>query len=200
MLAKEINFIFKTAIEDYHENDSVDTIFFPKYVDSQFAALLYQKNWIDTVQWHFEDIIRNPDGKPVFLMSIKRRIDASNQHRTDMVEQLDVYIFESLKNVKVVEGARLNSETPAWLLDKMSILQLKLYHFEAQAQKENQNEELRKSVNHKLQILKLQEQDLALCYDELMEDLQAGKKYMRLYKQMKMYNDPNLNPILKGLK
>jgi Protein of unknown function (DUF4254) len=200
MLAKEINFIFKTAIEDYHVNDSVDTVFVPKYIESQFAALLYQKNWIDTVQWHFEDIIRNPEGESAFLMTIKRRIDASNQHRTDVVEQLDEYIFDTLKSVKVGEEARLNSETPAWLLDKMSILQLKLYHFEAQALQEDQSEELRKSVNQKLQILKLQEQDLAQCYDELMEDLQAGKKYMRLYKQMKMYNDPNLNPILKGSK
>jgi Protein of unknown function (DUF4254) len=198
MKAKEINTIFKTAIADYHVFDSVDTVFVPKYTENQFTALLYQKNWIDTVQWHFEDIIRNPAGEPVFLMTIKRRIDASNQHRTDMVEQLDEYIFETLKNVKIIEKARLNSETPAWLLDKMSILQLKIYHFEAQANQIDQSEELKKSVDQKLAILKLQEKDLAQCYDELTEDLIAGYKYMRLYKQMKMYNDPNLNPILKG--
>jgi Protein of unknown function (DUF4254) len=198
MKAQEINAIFKAAIEDYHVFDSVDTVFVPKYTDNQFAALLYQKNWIDTVQWHFEDIIRNPAGEPAFLMTIKRRIDASNQHRTDVVEQLDEYIFDSLKNTKTVANARLNSETPAWLLDKMSILQLKIYHFEAQAQQKDQSEELKKSVLEKLHILQIQEQDLAQCYNELMDDLRTGLKYMRLYKQMKMYNDPNLNPILKG--
>jgi Protein of unknown function (DUF4254) len=198
MNAQEINTIFRTAIADYHVLDSVDTVFVPKYTDNQFAALLYQKNWIDTVQWHFEDIIRNPTGEPAFLMTIKRRIDASNQHRTDVVEQLDEYIFETLRAVKVVERARLNSETPAWLLDKMSILQLKIYHFEAQSLQKDQSEDLKKSVLEKLHILQIQEQDLAQCYKELMEDLQNGVKYMRLYKQMKMYNDPNLNPILKG--
>ncbi len=199
MKAKEINTIFKTAIEDYHITDSVDAVLVPKFTHEPFAALLYHKNWIDTVQWHYEDIIRNPNGEAAFLMTIKRRIDGSNQDRTDKVEQIDEYIFDKLKNVKIAETARLNSETPAWLLDKMSILQLKIYHFAAQAADNSLEESLKKSVNEKLHILQIQEQDLAQCYDELIEDLESGQKYMRLYKQMKMYNDPNLNPILKGL-
>ncbi len=199
MKAKEINSIFKSAIEAYHITDSVDALFVPKFTENIFVALLYHKNWIDTVQWHFEDIIRNPKGEPAFLMTIKRRIDASNQDRTDKVEQIDEFIFDGLKNVKVSTSARLNSETPGWLLDKMSILQLKLYHFTAQAAEPSMDAELQKSVVQKLNILQIQEQDLAQCYDELIEDLESGKKYMRLYKQMKMYNDPNLNPILKGL-
>jgi len=193
MKAEEINRIFRESITDYHLQDHVDTVRPEKY--EGLEGLLYLKNWIDTVQWHLEDIIRDPSIDPAELVAIKRRIDASNQHRTDTVEQIDEWIFNSLQGVKPAEHARLNSETPAWLLDRMSILQLKIYHFNEQLQRTDATQSHLDSVKQKLYVLQVQEADLALAYDELMDDLRSGQKYMKLYKQMKMYNDPNLNPI-----
>lgn len=193
MKAEEINRIFRESITDYHLQDHVDAVQPEKY--EGFKGLLYLKNWIDTVQWHLEDIIRDPSIDPAELVAIKRRIDASNQHRTDTVEQIDEWLFNSLQGVKPLENAKLNSETPAWLLDRMSILQLKIYHFAEQLQRKDAAQSHLDSVKQKLYILKIQEEDLALAYDELMSDLRLGRKYMKLYKQMKMYNDPDLNPI-----
>ncbi|WP_367913330.1 DUF4254 domain-containing protein [Leadbetterella sp. DM7] len=193
MKAEEINRIFRESITDYHLQDHVDAVRPEKY--EGLEGLLYLKNWIDTVQWHLEDIIRDPSINPAELVAIKRRIDASNQHRTDTVEQIDEWIFNSLQGVKPAEHARLNSETPAWLLDRMSILQLKIYHFNEQLQRTDATQSHLDSVKQKLYVLQVQEADLALAYDELMDDLRSGQKYMKLYKQMKMYNDPNLNPI-----
>ena len=195
MLAKEINDIFRESILDYHATDNVDAQMPLKYPENQFGQLLYLKNWIDTVQWHLEDIIRDPQNKPEFLVAIKRRIDASNQHRTDVVEQIDELLFENFKTAKVLDNARMNSETPAWLLDRMSILQLKIYHFNEQLKRNDADSNHLESVRFKLHILQIQENDLELCYDELISDIAEGKKYMKLYKQMKMYNDPNLNPV-----
>jgi hypothetical protein len=200
MLAKEINDIFRESISDYHTTNHVDAEMPRKYAENQFGQLLYLKNWIDTVQWHLEDIIRDPKNESAFLVAIKRRIDASNQHRTDTVEQIDELLSERFKNVTAQENARMNSETPAWLLDRMSILQLKIYHFKEQLERNDADETHLKSVKHKLMILQIQEQDLEKCYDELMEDLSSGQKYMKLYKQMKMYNDPNLNPVFYSQK
>ncbi|MBK9934041.1 MAG: DUF4254 domain-containing protein [Cytophagaceae bacterium] len=200
MKAKNINEIFRSAIADYHLTDHVDASMPQRFENEKFSTLLYLKNWIDTVQWHLEDIIRDPENDPKYLVEIKRRIDASNQHRTDTVEQIDEYLFEQLKETKTDSAAKMNSETPAWLLDRMSILQLKIYHFEDQLKRNDLNDELRKSVSHKLSVLKIQEGDLETCFDELMEDLKSGKKYMKLYKQMKMYNDPNLNPVFYNKK
>lgn len=200
MKATQINAIFKESINDYHLQDHVDAEKPEKYTEDEFKKLLYLKNWIDTVQWHLEDIIRDPSINPAELVGIKRRIDASNQHRTDTVEQIDELIFKSLKEVKQIKEPKLNSETPAWLLDRMSILQLKIYHFEEQINRKDSSEEHKKSVEQKLYVLKIQEKDLEIAHDELMEDLHSGQKYMKLYKQMKMYNDPNLNPIFYNKK
>ncbi len=196
MNATQINAVFNESINDYHIHDHVDTPMPLKYPEGSLEHLLYLKNWIDTVQWHLEDIIRSPEILPSELVAVKRRIDASNQHRTDTVEQLDEFIFNTLSGVSPRENARLNSETPAWLLDRMSILQLKIYHFREQLGREEVSEDHKNSVARKLEILLIQEQDLVLCFDELMQDLKDGQKYMKLYKQMKMYNDPNLNPVL----
>jgi hypothetical protein len=200
MKASEINTIFKEAIKDYHFTDNVDSQKPNKYSNDKFEGLLYQKNWIDTVQWHLEDIIRDPENAPETLVSIKRRIDASNQHRTDIVEEIDEYLFKMLGTVQLQPDARLNSETPSWLLDRMSILQLKIYHFEEQLSRPDLDISLLESIKNKLYILKIQESDLEMCYDELLSDLLTGKKYMKLYKQMKMYNDPNLNPVFYNKK
>lgn len=196
MKAQDIIQIFRKSISEYHLIDLVDSVMPEHYDKNSFIYLLFRKNWIDTVQWHLEDIIRNPKIEPENLVSIKRKIDASNQDRTDTVELIDEYLFKSLKNVNLELNARLNSETPAWLLDRISILQLKIYHFQEQLSRKEINLIHRESVNYKLSILKIQESDLENCYNELMDDLRDGKKYMRLYKQMKMYNDPNLNPVL----
>lgn len=193
MKAEEINGIFRESIADYHLQDHVDAVRPEKY--EGLKELLYLKNWIDTVQWHLEDIIRDPAIDPAELVAIKRRIDTSNQHRTDTVEQIDEWIFNSLEGVQPAENARLNSETPAWLLDRMSILQLKIYHFAEQLERKDAGESHLASVKQKLYVLQVQEEDLSLAYNELMSDLRSGQKYMKLYKQMKMYNDPNLNPI-----
>ncbi len=196
MKAQEIIQIFRKSISEYHLIDLVDSAMPEHYDKNSFEYLLFRKNWIDTVQWHLEDIIRNPKIEPENLVSIKRKIDASNQDRTDTVELIDEFLFKSLKNVNLELNSRLNSETPAWLLDRISILQLKIYHFQEQLSRKEINLIHRESVNYKLSILKIQESDLENCYNELMDDLRDGKKYMRLYKQMKMYNDPNLNPVL----
>lgn len=200
MQAREINDIFRESIQDYHLTDHVDAEMPQKHADNSFKKLLYLKNWIDTVQWHLEDIIRDPKNEPQYLVEIKRRIDASNQHRTDTVEQIDEFLYENFKNISVHNNARMNSETPAWLLDRMSILQLKIYHFKEQIERKDADENHLNSVKHKLMVLEIQEQDLEKCYDELIEDLSDGMKYMKLYKQMKMYNDPNLNPVFYNQK
>jgi Protein of unknown function (DUF4254) len=196
MKAEDINKIFRQAILDYHLQDHIDADMPLSFVDNKFGALLYQKTWIDTVQWHLEDIIRNPKIAPDNLVAIKRRIDASNQDRTDIVELIDQYLYEIFVNIQPLKNAKLNSETPAWLLDRMSILQLKIYHFQEQIGRIGIDENHQKSVTQKLFILNMQEADLAQCYNELIEDIATGQKLMKLYKQMKMYNDPRLNPVL----
>lgn len=196
MKAKEIIQIFRKSISDYHLIDQVDTNMPEHFDKNSLEHLLFRKNWIDTVQWHLEDIIRNPNIEPENLVTIKRKIDVSNQDRTDTVESIDEFLFKSLKNINLESNARLNSETPAWLLDRISILQLKIYHFQEQLSRKDTDLFHRESVAYKLSILKIQESDLENCFNELMDDLRHGKKYMRLYKQMKMYNDPNLNPVL----
>ncbi len=150
------------------------------------------------MQWHLEDIIRSPDIRPDELVAIKRRIDQSNQDRTDTVEQIDSWFSDLFQGTTPKEQARMNSETPAWLLDRMSILQLKLYHFQEQVNRETVSEEHRQKARQKLAVLQEQEGDLARCFDELLEDIRNGDRYMKVYRQMKMYNDPTLNPVLYG--
>lgn len=200
MQAQEIINIFNESINDYHVSDSVDTEFKQKYANEPFKALLYQKNWIDTVQWHYEDIVRDGKKAPEFLLEIKRKIDKSNQHRTDVVELIDEYFYSEFSKIELTKNAKLNSETPAWLLDRISILALKIYHFNDQIQRQDIDKEQFKSVSEKLYILKIQERDMLQCFNELMVDYKSGQKIMKLYKQMKMYNDPNLNPVLYGSK
>ncbi|WP_245563804.1 DUF4254 domain-containing protein [Spirosoma luteum] len=192
------NDIFRESIQAYHQTDQVDTPLRNPYSPNGIAFLLYQKNWIDTVQWHLEDLIRSPAIRPDELVAIKRRIDQSNQDRTDTVEQIDGWFADLFYGIIPKPAARMNSETPAWLLDRMSILQLKLYHFREQVDREAVSNEHRQKAQHKLAVLTEQEQDLARCFDELMDDIRNGDRYMKVYRQMKMYNDPTLNPVLYG--
>jgi len=194
--ADECYGIFQKSIDDYHLKDDVDTPIVNPFPDGSFAALLYLKNWIDTVQWHLEDIIRNPDIDPSSALQIKRRIDRSNQERTDTVEKMDDFFLEAFKDVKYAAGSRMNSETPAWLLDRMSILMLKIYHMTEQTERKNVTLQHIAKCREKLAVLEEQKSDMRQAFDQLIEDIGAGRRRFKVYRQMKMYNDATLNPEL----
>ena len=188
--------IFDQSINDYHVKDSIETQIKNPYPKDQFEHLLYQKNWIDTVQWHLEDIIRDPEIEPAEALKIKRVIDASNQKRTDLVEFIDGYFLNKYKDIKPDKNATLNSETIAWALDRLSILALKIFHMSEEANRENAEQSHKTSCQNKLDVLNEQKIDLSTAIDQLIEDIEKGNKYMKIYKQMKMYNDEELNPVL----
>ena len=188
--------VFDQSIDDYHIHDSIETKIANPYSKDQFEYLLYQKNWIDTVQWHLEDIIRDPEIEPAEALKIKRVIDASNQKRTDLVEFIDGYFLNKYKDVKPNEKATLNSETIAWALDRLSILALKIFHMSEEANRESAEQSHKASCQSKLDILNEQKLDLSTAIDQLIDDIEKGNKYMKIYKQMKMYNDEELNPVL----
>ena len=190
------NLIFGQAIRDYHLTDNVDTPMNNPYERGTIDYNLYMKCWIDTVQWHFEDIIRDPHIDPIEALNLKRRIDRSNQDRTDLVEEIDSYFRHKYSEVKTLPEARLNTESPAWAIDRLSILALKIYHMREQVERNDADDEHRAKCAAKLDVLLEQQQDLGLAIDQLLEDSEAGRKYMKVYRQMKMYNDPSTNPIL----
>jgi hypothetical protein len=196
MKAAQYNQLFDETIKKYHIIDEVDQPFENPFDSKSFEHLLYRKNWIDTVQWHYEDIIRLPNIDPAEALVLKRKIDASNQDRTDMVEYIDSYFLEKFKNVKVKEGAKINSETPAWAIDRLSILALKIYHMREEATRESASEEHRAKCQEKLNVLLEQRVDLSTAIDDLLNDFATGEKYVKVYKQMKMYNDADTNPML----
>lgn len=196
MFTENANKIFVRSIEDYHKWDNVDQQIANPYEAGSLDALLYEKNWVDAVQWHLEDIIRDPNIDPIKALEIKRRIDRSNQVRTDMVEYIDSYMLDKYKDVKPQADARLNTETPAWAIDRLSILALKIYHMHCEVIRTDVDDEHRNACQKKLDTLLQQRVDLSTAIEELIEDIEAGRKYMKTYKQMKMYNDPSLNPIL----
>lgn len=194
------NPIFDQVIRDYHLTDNVDTPINNPYKPGEIEYDLYVKNWIDTVQWHLEDIIRDPQIDPVEALQLKRRIDKSNQDRTDLVERIDSYFYSLYSGVKVAKDATINTESPAWAIDRLSILALKIYHMQEQVDRKDASAEHIKACKAKLDVLLEQKKDLSSAIDALLADIEAGKKYMKVYKQMKMYNDPNLNPVLYGNK
>lgn len=202
MLSDKANKIFAEVINKYHEINTVDQPFSNPYdKDSQLIEhLLYRKCWIDTVQWHYEDIIRDPNIDPVGALKLKRQIDASNQDRTDMVEYIDSYFLEKFKDVKVNENATINTESPAWGIDRLSILALKVYHMNEEATRTDASEQHLIACKAKLNVLLEQRVDLSTAINQLLDDIASGRKYMKVYKQMKMYNDDELNPVLRGKK
>ena len=200
MFTENANRIFNRSIEEYHRWDDVDHPIDNPYTPGTIDHLLYHKNWIDTVQWHLEDIIRDPAIDPAEALKIKRRIDKSNQDRTDMVEYVDSYLLDKYKEIVPAPDARLNTETPAWAIDRLSILALKIYHMAREAERTDVDDEHRAACRKKLDVLLSQQVDLSRSIEELIEDIEAGRKYMKTYKQMKMYNDPALNPVLYGQK
>ena len=190
------NIIFNQVIKDYHLTDNVDTPIQNPYEKESIDYNLYLKCWIDTVQWHYEDIIRDPQIDPIEALALKRRIDKSNQDRTDLVEEIDSYFRQYYSHVKPLDDARLNTESPAWAVDRLSILALKIYHMQEQVDRQDASSDHIAKCQAKLQVLLEQQKDLSLAIDQLLEDIEAGRKYMKVYRQMKMYNDPATNPIL----
>ena len=188
--------IFETSISNYHKLDDVDAKENNPFEKGGLDFLLYKKNWIDTVQWHLEDIIRDPNIKPDEALKIKRRIDASNQERTDLVEYVDSFYLNLFKSVKVKDDAKINTESPAWAIDRLSILSLKVYHMQEEVNRKEVDESHRKKCQSKLDILLEQKSDLFTSISQLLADIESGDKYMKVYKQMKMYNDDTLNPVL----
>lgn len=196
MFSKLAYSVFEQSINDYHKYDNVDQPISNPYSKDQFEHLLYMKNWIDTVQWHFEDIIRDPQIDPVAALVLKRRIDASNQERTDVVEYIDSYFMQKYAGVNVKPTAKINSESPAWAFDRLSILALKIYHMNEEATRAEATQAHRDACQAKLNVLLEQRTDLSTAIDDLLTDIQNGDKFMKAYKQMKMYNDDELNPVL----
>ena len=188
--------VFEKSVDDYHVYDDINRLASNPYDKKDFEHLLYEKNWIDAVQWHYEDIIRDPDIDPNEGMSLKRLIDSSNQNRTEMVEYIDSYFLKLYSNVSPKPDAKVNTESPAWALDRLSILILKIYHMKEESLRKDVSEQHRNTCNEKLQVLLEQQKDLSESIDQLLEDLLKGEKKMKVYKQMKMYNDETLNPVL----
>lgn len=202
MFSDKANAIFQDVIKTYKVLNTVDQPFINKYDkdDDIIAHLLYRKCWIDTVQWAYEDIIRDPSINPDAALTLKRKIDASNQDRTDTVEYIDSYFLDKYKNVTVKQDAKINSESPAWAIDRLSILALKIYHMHLETVRDDASEGHKAACQEKLDVLLEQRKDLSTAIDDLLQDIANGDKYMKVYKQMKMYNDDELNPVLRGQK
>ncbi len=192
--------IFEDSTSQYHVTDHVDAEIKNPYEFQTIEYFLYLKNWIDAVQWHFEDIIRDPNIDPVAALTLKRRIDKSNQDRTDLVELIDSYFYDKYKDVQPQAGATINSESPAWAIDRLSILALKVYHMRQEVDRTDAEPAHLAQCQTKLNILLEQHKDLTTAIDQLLAGYEAGTKVMKVYKQMKMYNDPNLNPVLYAKK
>ncbi len=192
------NEVFDLSVADYHKTDNVDAPMSNPYQTGSFEAILYSKNWVDAVQWHLEDIIRDPAIDPVEALELKRRIDRSNQVRTDMVEDIDTWMRDRYKDVEVSADATINTESPAWA--RLSILALKIWHMREQVERTDADADHKARCEAKLDVLLEQRQDLSLAIDQLLADIEAGRKYMKVYRQMKMYNDPSTNPVLYAKK
>ena len=202
MFSKKANSIFNKTIESYKILDDINQPFVNQFNKEKdlISHLLYRKCWIDTVQWAYEDLIRDPNIDPNEALTLKRRIDASNQERTDTVENIDSYFFDKFRTVSPKEDATINTESPAWAIDRLSILALKIYHMQLETIRSDASSAHKRACNEKLNILIQQRQDLSTAIDSLIEDISKGNKYMKVYKQMKMYNDDELNPVLRKIK
>jgi hypothetical protein len=196
MTSEQFSAIFRQSISDYHVKDDVDAPGKNAYGAGKLEHLLYLKNWIDTVQWHLEDIIRSPTIDATEALTIKRRIDTSNQKRTDVVEYIDSWFLQQWGKIQAQPGATINTESPAWAVDRLSILELKIFHMQLETVRSNASEEHRATCTARLQVLLEQRTDLSTAIDQLLRDISEGRKFMKVYKQMKMYNDESMNPVL----
>ncbi len=199
MFTKNAIEIFNQATADFKKSGSINQLLTNRYnpEEEYIESLLYKKSWIDTIQWAYEDIIRDPEIDPIEALNLKRKIDSSNQERTDTVELLDEYFLKKYSDIKVLESATINTESPAWALDRLSILELKIYHMNIETNRLDASENHKSNCSLKLAVLIQQRDDLSTAIDELLDEISSGKKYMKTYKQMKMYNDQELNPILR---
>ncbi|MFB5944983.1 DUF4254 domain-containing protein [Albibacterium profundi] len=200
MISDSANRIFEAAIKDYHVHDEIDFPIQNPYPPERIEHLLYLKCWIDTMQWHMEDEIRDPNINSDEALKWKRRIDKSNQDRTDTVEYIDSYFLDKYKDITPKADATVNTESPAWAIDRLSILALKIYHMRLETLRDDADPEHKEACQVKLDVLIEQQKDLSESIDELLKNIEEGKKIMKVYKQMKMYNDPNLNPVLYSSK
>lgn len=202
MFSNKANAVFDEVIRNYHIADNVDQTFSNPYSEDSnlLEHLLFRKCWIDTVQWHYEDLIRDPNIDPREALDLKRKIDQSNQDRTDMVEYIDSYFLDKYKAVETKEEAKINTESPAWGVDRLSILALKIYHMREETNREDAEDGYVQASKKKLDILLEQRLDLSTAIDQLLDDIAKGDKYMKVYKQMKMYNDAEMNPVLRSRK
>lgn len=200
MISQQCNRIFQQSIDNYHLVEDVHAPIQNPYPSGSLEHLFYLKNWIDTVQWHLEDLIRDPAIKPEAALALKRRIDDSNQERTDVVEYIDSWFLQQYQSVQPAPDATINTESPAWAIDRLSILALKIYHMQAEADRRDASPEHRETCSRKLAILQEQRTDLSAAIDQLLLDIEQGRKYMKVYRQMKMYNDESLNPVLYAQK
>jgi hypothetical protein len=198
--AQNCNEIFDQTVKLYHETDDVDAVFNNPFDGDTIEGRLSRKNWIDAVQWHLEDIIRDENIDPVEALALKRRIDHSNQDRTDLVEEIDTYFRQQYADVTVKDDATINTESPAWAIDRLSILALKIWHMREQTERADADAAHIAKCQAKLDVLLEQRVDLTTAIDQLLDDIAAGRKYMKVYRQMKMYNDPETNPVLYGKK
>jgi hypothetical protein len=200
MFSKQCNSIFEQAVADYHQYNDVTKVCPNPFDAGTIDNVLYAKCWIDTAQWHMEDEIRNPGIEPTETVLWKRRIDKSNQDRTDIVEEIDSYFFEKYNHIQPKPSARINTESPAWAVDRLSILVLKIWHMREETLRTDIDDVQLEKCSQKLAVLLQQQIDLSLAIDELLTDIEQGDKYMKVYRQMKMYNDPALNPVLYSKK
>lgn len=196
----KVNEVFDRSVADYHKTDNVDAPCNNPYAEGSFEAILYAKNWVDAVQWHLEDLIRDPEIDPAEALQLKRRIDRSNQVRTDMVEDIDTWYRDLYRDVRVNDDATINTESPAWALDRLSILALKIWHMREQAERPDASPEHRAHNSARLDVLLEQRDDLSTAIGQLLDDIAAGRKFMKVYRQMKLYNDPATNPVFYGKK
>ena len=198
--AQRCNEIFDQIVRLYHVTDDVDAVFDNPFEAGSIENSLARKNWIDAVQWHLEDIIRDENIDPVEALALKRRIDQSNQDRTDLVEKIDTYFRQRYEGVHVLQNATINTESPAWAIDRLSILALKIWHMREQIERTDADAAHIAKCQAKLEVLLEQREDLTTSIDQLLDDIAAGRKFMKVYRQMKMYNDPETNPVLYGKK
>ncbi len=198
--AQLANAVFDLSVTNYHKTDNVDAPCINPYERGTLESIFYDKNWVDAVQWHLEDIIRDPEIDLRDALNLKRRIDRSNQVRTDMVEDIDTWFRDLYKNVVPEQNATINTESPAWALDRLSILALKIWHMREQAERTDVDEAHLANSRAKLAVLLEQREDLTKAIDTLLDDIAAGRKYMKVYRQMKLYNDPTTNPVLYAKK
>ena len=198
--AQNCNEIFDQIVKLYHVTDDVNAPFDNPFKEGTIEHKLALKNWIDAVQWHLEDIIRDEHIDPVDALALKRRIDRSNQDRTDLVEKIDDYFRKLYAAVAVQPDATINTESPAWAIDRLSILALKIWHMREQTERADADAAHIAKCQGKLAVLLEQRCDLTTAIDQLLDDIAAGRKYMKVYMQMKMYNDPATNPVLYGKK